>query len=55
MRTTSPAVERFVQYHSADNFKAHWTARIRERQGLPQDPKFRSWSWVLSESGVVSV
>ena len=55
MRTTSPAVERFVRYHSADNFKAHWTSRIRERQGLPQDPKLLSWQWVLSEAGVVPV
>lgn len=55
MRTKSPAIERFVKYHSADNFKAHWTARIRERQGLPQDPKYLSWSWVLGETAAAPV
>ncbi len=50
MRTNSPATERFVRYHSADNFKAHWTSRIRERQGLPQDPNLLPWSWVLEGS-----
>lgn len=53
-KTTSPAAERFVRYHSAENFKAHWTARLRERLGLPPDPNLVSWQWVLDEPPVAS-
>jgi glycosyltransferase involved in cell wall biosynthesis len=49
-RTPSPAAERFVRFHSADNFKGHWTARLRERLELPPDPNFVPWHWVLDES-----
>lgn len=49
-RMPSPAAERFVRFHSAENFKAHWTARLRERLGLLPDPSFVPWHWVLDES-----
>jgi glycosyltransferase involved in cell wall biosynthesis len=52
-RTPSPAAERFVRFHSAENFKAHWTSRLRERRGLPADPNYVSWEWVLDESVAV--
>jgi hypothetical protein len=48
-KTFSPAAERFVRFHLAENFKAHWTARLRERLGLPQDPNLLTWQWVLDE------
>lgn len=51
-KTNSPAAERFVRYHSADNFIAHWTARLRERLGLPPDPNLVPWQWVLDEPAV---
>lgn len=49
-KTPSPAAERFVRFHSAENFKAHWTGGLRERLGLPADPNFVPWQWVLDES-----
>lgn len=47
---TSPAAERFVRFHSAENFKAHWTASLREHLKLPPDPNFVPWQWVRDES-----
>jgi glycosyltransferase involved in cell wall biosynthesis len=49
-KTLSPAAKRFVRFHSAENFKAHWTARLRERLKLPPDPNLVPWHWVLNES-----
>ena len=49
-RMRSSAAERFVRFHSADNFKRHWTARLRERLELPPDPNLVPWQWVLDES-----
>ncbi len=49
-RTRWPAAERFVRFHSAENFKAHWTASLREQLQLPPDPNFVPWQWVLDES-----
>ena len=46
----TPAAQRFVHFHSADNFKAHWTAGLREDLKLEPDPKFVSWQSVLNES-----
>jgi glycosyltransferase involved in cell wall biosynthesis len=43
----SPAAERFVRFHSAENFKAHWTASLREQLGSTADPNYVSWQWVL--------
>jgi glycosyltransferase involved in cell wall biosynthesis len=48
-RTVTPAARRFASFHSAENFKAHWTWRLRERIGLPPDPNLISWQWVLDE------
>jgi glycosyltransferase involved in cell wall biosynthesis len=49
-RSLSAAAERFVRFHSAENFKAHWTASLREHLGLAQDPNFVPWQWVRDES-----
>jgi len=49
--SVSQSAERFARYHSAENFKAHWTARLRERLSLPADPNLISWQWVLDEQG----
>jgi len=49
-RAPSPAAERFVRFHSTQNFKAHCTARLRERLELPPDPNIVPWQWVLDES-----
>jgi glycosyltransferase involved in cell wall biosynthesis len=46
-KTSSSAAERFVRFHSAENFKAHWTASLREQCGLRSDPNYVSWQWVL--------
>lgn len=46
--TPSAKAERFVRYHSPENFKAHWTSRLRERLGLPADEHEIAWDWVLS-------
>jgi hypothetical protein len=44
-----PAIaERFVRYQSAENFQAHWTARLRERLQLPPDERLVLWESVLS-------
>jgi glycosyltransferase involved in cell wall biosynthesis len=45
----SPAAERFVRYHSAENFKAHWTSGLRERLGLSPDPNLFTWQSVLHD------
>jgi glycosyltransferase involved in cell wall biosynthesis len=53
-RRLSPAAERFVRFHSSENFKAHWTASLREQLELPPDPNFVPWEWVLDESFAVT-
>jgi hypothetical protein len=42
----SPAAQRFVRFHAAENFQAHWTARLRERLQLPRDPRYLPWECV---------
>lgn len=42
----SDAGRRFAEYHSMPNFRAHWTAALRNRLGLPEHPDKRSWEWV---------
>jgi glycosyltransferase involved in cell wall biosynthesis len=37
---------RFAAYHSVGNFRAHWSAALRNRLGLPEHPDRRSWDWV---------
>ncbi len=49
-KTPTPAARRFVRFHSAENFKAHWTSRLRDRIGLQQDPNYYSWDAVFDES-----
>ena len=43
----SPAAREFVQFHSPENFIAHWTARLRERLGVAQSAHFIPWDEVL--------
>ncbi len=37
---------RFMAFHTVENFAAAWTARLRERLGLPVSSRQRSWEWV---------
>jgi glycosyltransferase involved in cell wall biosynthesis len=46
-KTQSAAAERFVRFHSAENFQAHWTASLREQLGLPASANYVYWRWVL--------
>ena len=41
------ASRRFAAFHSAENFVAHWTARIRERLGVPP-LECVEWEWVTA-------
>jgi glycosyltransferase involved in cell wall biosynthesis len=43
----SEAARRLVAYHTPDNFRAAWTARLRERLGLPRIAELRTWGWVV--------
>ncbi|MBI1189210.1 MAG: glycosyltransferase [Tepidisphaera sp.] len=43
----SEAGRRFVEFNSIENFLACFTARARERAGLPPLPGARSWDWVM--------
>jgi glycosyltransferase involved in cell wall biosynthesis len=45
----TPAASRFVKFHSAENFVRHWTKRIRERLGLPEDELLISWADVVGD------
>jgi glycosyltransferase involved in cell wall biosynthesis len=40
------AGQRFAEFHSVANFRAHWTSALRDRLGLPEHPDKRSWKWV---------
>jgi glycosyltransferase involved in cell wall biosynthesis len=40
------AGRRFAEFHSVDNFCAHWAVELRRQLGLPPDPALRSWEWV---------
>lgn len=42
----SDAGQRFAEFHSVANFRAHWTSALRDRLGLPEHPGNRSWEWV---------
>ena len=44
-----PLGRRFVEFHTAANYAAHWTAALRERLGLPPDPNRRSWDAVVGD------
>lgn len=43
----SEASRRLLAFSSAQNFRDAWTARIRERQGLPPESAHDRWQWVL--------
>jgi hypothetical protein len=45
----APAARRFVAFHSAENFARHWTRRLRERVGLPEDQQLISWTDVVGD------
>jgi hypothetical protein len=45
--TPGELAERFVRFHSVENFKACCTAEIRRHLRLPPAPGQRSWDWVL--------
>ena len=38
------AGRRFVGFHTAANYRAHWTADLRGSLGLPPDPALRPWA-----------
>jgi glycosyltransferase involved in cell wall biosynthesis len=46
----SDAAERFIDYHSPENFQAHWTARLRVRLGEPPHPRLFPWSAVTENT-----
>jgi glycosyltransferase involved in cell wall biosynthesis len=43
------AGQRFAEFHSVANFRAHWTSALRTRLGLPEHPDIRSWKWVTED------
>jgi glycosyltransferase involved in cell wall biosynthesis len=45
------ASRRFALFHSGNNFAAHWTARFRERLGLPPLERVE-WDWVTAAPDV---
>ncbi|MDB5328031.1 MAG: hypothetical protein JWM57_3600 [Phycisphaerales bacterium] len=46
---SSALTQRYVSYNSLDNFKAHWTAALRDTLGVPQSPDLQTWQ-SISES-----
>jgi glycosyltransferase involved in cell wall biosynthesis len=44
-----PAAQRFVRFHSPENFAAAWTVQIRKRLGLPPTSSRYTWEWVTRE------
>jgi hypothetical protein len=46
----SETAQRFVAFHGAANFRAHWLARLRERLGLAADPSLIPWESVAAGS-----
>ena len=43
------AGRRFAEFHSVENFRAHWTSALRNRLGLPEHAEKRSWEWVTED------
>ena len=41
------AAERFIAFHGAANFAAHWNRRLRERLGAAPDENLIPWEFVL--------
>jgi glycosyltransferase involved in cell wall biosynthesis len=33
----------FTNYHTIDNFRAHWMKRVRQRMNLPEDENYVAW------------
>ncbi|HMB95735.1 MAG TPA: hypothetical protein VKK61_06815, partial [Tepidisphaeraceae bacterium] len=50
----SEAAERFVAFHSIENFRAHWTAEIRRHLNLQQSPDLRTWQWANGSEATAS-
>ena len=44
---STAAANRFVEFCSEANHVAHWTARLRQRMGMPVATGLRTWDWVL--------
>jgi glycosyltransferase involved in cell wall biosynthesis len=42
-----PIGERFVRFHTPENFVACWFARLRERLGKPAERLPLTWNWLL--------
>ena len=42
-----PAAQRFVAFHTAENFTAVWTHRLRTRLGRPCQYEPKTWQWVV--------
>ena len=40
--------ERFVEFHTPQNFQALWSSGLRRRLGLPPVQAGRSWDWVVA-------
>jgi glycosyltransferase involved in cell wall biosynthesis len=40
------AAERFVRFHSPENFARAWCVGLRRRLGLPPEPGALTWEWV---------
>ncbi len=47
--TPSPAAERFVQFHTIENFQAAWTEGIRRQLRLPSAPGRMKWAAALGQ------
>lgn len=44
---SAPVVDRFVRFHSPENFAKAWCVGLRRRLGLPPEPGALTWEWVL--------
>jgi len=38
--------QRWVRFHTPENFALTWTARVRQKLGLPAAPALHTWEWV---------
>lgn len=42
----SEAAQRWVRFHTPENFALTWTARVREKLRMPPAPALHTWEWV---------
>lgn len=47
--------ERFVEFHTPQNFRALWSNGLRRRLGLPPAQLGRSWDWVVAPPAMESI